>query len=154
MIRFLERLSTHLPKRTIYRRHKGDTAERELYLERFYLWRGKRLGIYLHRFWASDEEGLHDHPWNAVTRILTGWYVERTMDYPPRFVSAENGWRFMPKQMFHRITIPESERGKVWTIFIRFRRQREWGFLPAGTEEHWVRVPYTGEEYPLGEATV
>ena len=150
MIAFLERLSARLPKRTIYRNHTvGDAPE--LYLERFYLWRGKRVGVYLHRFWASDEEGLHDHPWHSVTRILCGGYVERTVE-GTRYVDARTGWRFMPMQMFHRIVIPRLNAGQVWTLFIRFKRQREWGFLPKTADLAWRRVPYSGQEHLLDEA--
>ena len=149
MIAFLERLSARLPKRTIYRNHTvGDAPE--LYLERFYLWRGKSVGVYLHRFWASDEEGLHDHPWHSVTRILCGGYYERTVE-GQRFITKLAGWRLMPMQMFHRIQLPKRFAGKTWTIFIRFKRQREWGFLPKESDIAWRRVPYSGQEHLLDE---
>jgi hypothetical protein len=60
-------------RRMIYR--EGDEGA-ENYLERFYILSTPWLGIYLHRFWADDDDGLHDHPWNSVSILLSGAYVE------------------------------------------------------------------------------
>ena len=48
----------------------------ENYLERFYVLSLSFLGIYLHRFWADDDDGLHDHPWHSISIVLSGSYNE------------------------------------------------------------------------------
>lgn len=104
----------------------------ELYLERFYLVRSRLLGIFLHRFWKSDREGAHDHPWDFVTIVLRGGYFEQT--------PGKARWRgpgsiiFHKAEEFHRIFIPSDLRGNTWTLFVHGPRRRRWGFL---TPDGW-----------------
>lgn len=97
------------------------------YLERWYIFRTKWFGLYLHRFWKSDEDGVHDHPWNNFSWIVAGGYYESLPD-------GQKPWRptgykkYRHAEEFHRVEIPPDWEGHTWTIFGRFKRRRKWGF--------------------------
>lgn len=134
-------------------RHRMIRRERdgnqENYLERFYILSTKWIGVYLHRFWSDDDDGLHDHPWNSVSVLLHGSYVEEMPErqavpygptikkkryplHPPFFVRS--------RYDAHRITILRCEDAEteeeyalvgepIWSLFIRFgAKRRTWGF--------------------------
>lgn len=124
--RDLRRKPNQRPKHRIIPRVNPDgTVER--YLERWYILRKDLIGAYLHRFWASDEDGVHDHPWDNISIVVAGGYWEHLPDgqrlwRKPGFV------KFRKAEEFHRLEIPVGWEGKAWTIFIRFKRRRIWGF--------------------------
>lgn len=105
----------------------------EEYMRRFYLQR--RRGIpgqsRFHLIRASDPgRDFHDHPWNYVTRLLSGAYIEHTPDgivryEAPAVLIREAG-------SLHRLELAD---GPVWTYFVTGRWQRDWGFM---TESGWV----------------
>ncbi len=103
----------------------------ELYLTRYVFLHTKYFGIYIHKFWVSDYDVPHDHPWHFFSLPLTKGYMEHLPDgtsiwrgiFSPQFRTARE---------FHWI---ELTKGPAWTLFIRFKKQRNWGFL---TPEGWV----------------
>jgi hypothetical protein len=109
----------------------------ENYLERFYILSTPWLGIYLHRFWASDDDGLHDHPWNSISILLDGVYHEeeperQNVPYGPTVVRRRSPlhplFKIRSRYAAHRITIDEEKPG-AWSLFIRFGfKRRKWGF--------------------------
>jgi hypothetical protein len=114
-----------LTKRDIYRKPE------ELYLTRYVIFRCKWFGMYVHKFWISDYDVPHDHPWNFISIPLTVGYREHLPD-------GTSIWRkrFSPKFRtageFHWV---ELEDGPTWTFFMHFSKKREWGFL---TEDGWI----------------
>ena len=116
---------------------------RQKYLERFYVFRSKWLGVYIHRFWADDDDPVHDHPWNNISWIQKTGYWENLPD-------GQRLWRpagfkaYRRAEQFHAVEIEPGTEGKVWTIFIRFKRRREWGFWhPDG----WKKaIPQQGSD--------
>jgi hypothetical protein len=99
------------------------------------------ISIRVHHILRRDHDrALHDHPWNARTIILRGWYHELRED--DRFHIREAGdtaaLRFGE---FHRIL--EVSPGGVYTLFITGRYRGTWGFKVDG-----AKVPH--REY-LGE---
>jgi hypothetical protein len=105
---------------------------REKYLERYYLFRSKWFAIFIHRFWSSDLEPLHDHPWDNFSWVIKGGYWENLPD-GQRLWRGPGFKKFRTAEEFHRLDIPEDERGRpmigeTWTIFARLRRRRKWGF--------------------------
>ena len=114
-------------KREIYR--KPD----ELYLTRYYLIRTPWLGVYIHKFHLSDYPVPHDHPWDFITCPLTVGYKEHDKDGK---VTIRKPFRFAYRkaERFHWV---EMFNGKpMWTLFIRFKLRRSWGFLTK--DQGWV----------------
>lgn len=93
--------------------------------------------IRLHHIMREDlDRDLHDHPWNARTFILRGWYIEeREGDghaCRERFAGTTAKLKF---REYHRIGLVSP--GGVWTLFMTWRKQGGWGFKVDGTH-----VPY------------
>ena len=114
---------------------------RQKYLERYYLVRTRWVAIFIHRFWASDEDPVHDHPWDNVSWVVKGGYFENLPD-------GQRLWRgpgyksFRTAEEFHSIEIPAGNEGKVWSVFVRFRRRRKWGFW---CQDEWKEAAYQSE---------
>lgn len=91
---------------------------------------------------ADNARDLHDHPWNARTIILKGWYYER------RLVKGIRGdditiskWReagdtaTINYGQYH--SIDEVSPGGVWTMFFTWDYTGTWGFLVDGKKVPW-----------------
>lgn len=141
----------------------------KLYMERFWLFNPypdthKRwqfpISIRVHHILLPDQDRhLHDHPWNARTVILRGWYVEERQhilgwigeDYdsvpgPHKMLmpslrktgeSAEIAYN-----EYHRILM--LSRGGCWTLFITGCYRGTWGFDVDGKKVTWRK--YLGME--------
>ena len=114
-----------------------DKKTGEPYLERFYIFLKDRenfpFNIFLHRFLKSDPDGLHDHPWNYRTFILSGGYYEQLSDNKLHWRKPFT-YRFSKAETFHRIELDKDQ--KCWTIFIPGVRRKEWGFIEE--YEKWL----------------
>jgi hypothetical protein len=116
--RLLYRWSANLPARFID--HEGTP-----YMERHYVGTLAGVRIYLHRFVASDPEGLHDHPFRrSVSLILAGWYWE---DRWSRRIKRR-WFNVIGPDDFHRVVLPDSGHD-VWTLFFHNARTKPWGFM-------------------------
>jgi hypothetical protein len=113
------------------------------YLERYYLFHSKWLAIYIHRFWASDEDPVHDHPWNNISWVVKRGYFEKLPDGTRHFRMP--GFKaFRKAEQFHAVELSPGTEGDVWTVFIRFRRRRQWGFWH---QDGWkAAVPQSGSD--------
>ena len=152
----------------------------DVYMRRFWLFNpysvetGKRQGEWAKRPWwremlpsvrlhhimrADQDRHLHDHPWNARTIILKGWYVEeRYFDESPRGAVKREANAQKPAHLrfgysttsetriagytgrllfgqYHRIT--QVPRDGVWTLFITWRKRGSWGFDVDGHKVPW-----------------
>lgn len=118
------------------------------YLERYYVATifGKRY--YIHRFVASDTDGIHNHPFlKSDSRLLAGWYFEdRWTAKPSMMVRDEEGretyadvpqvparskvrWTNKIREFdFHRVVLPDNGKD-VWTLFSHSPREKGWGFI-------------------------
>lgn len=132
-----------------------------LYLNRWRIIDNRWFGVYLHQFFMGDSERhLHNHPWHwFCSIILAGGYTETLGRFVNRAkITCEDGmWRIRPTKAmvrddyvrgigirfqngntFHTIReIPKP--GKTWTLFIRGKRVRKWGFFveETGKFEQW-----------------
>ncbi len=126
------------------------------YLIRWYLLRTSFVAVFVHKFVRSDEDrALHDHPWNFL--VIPIWRGYREHSERPKTKSERagiirlpwwSGWveelnkpvavvrrvwpilgiRYRKAEYRHRV---ELIAGKAsWSIFIRFRERRGWGFWP------------------------
>lgn len=133
----LETLVKWLEKRgraRMIRRQEHKSGNWIDYLKRHYLIRVKWLGLFIHQFWSSDEDGVHDHPWDNMTFVIRGGFYEELADGQVLW-RGPGFWCYRRAEQFHRIILKPGTEGKVWTVFIRFKRRRKWGFL---LEKKWV----------------
>lgn len=106
---------------------RGDNSD--------YMWRLKLLvmpwfRIYLHIFVASDDDCLHDHPWNFWSLILSGGYWEVTTTGkkwygPGRLLYRPASWK-------HQVVIDK----KAVTLCVTTGKLRNWGFWTKAGE--WI----------------
>lgn len=97
------------------------------------------ISMRLHRIVREDlDRHLHDHPWNARTIILRGWYYENRLqpDGLTRGVFRTEGQTATLKfGEYHRIT--QVSQGGVWTLFITGPYRGTWGFMVDGVKVPW-----------------
>lgn len=98
---------------------------------------------------ADSERHFHDHPWDARTIILRGWYGEERLrpenptrtgwyvgDLPIDFLTRAPGdTTRLGFEQYHRITAVSE--GGAWTLFISWRWRGVWGFLVDGVKVPW-----------------
>ncbi|QGT82960.1 hypothetical protein [Pseudomonas coronafaciens] len=142
--------------------HIQSADGQEVYMGRWWLFnaydRETHLGrirwcpwsIRVHHIMRPDaDRDLHDHPWDARTVILRGFYKEQRR----RFCLAGGHsdleyWRRpgstaqLKHGEYHRID--EVSPGGVYTLFITSRWKGDWGFLVNGVKVAWRE--YTGEK--------
>lgn len=54
-------------------------CDHDVYLHRWFIYRGTRIGIYIHKFVRSDEDrACHDHPWDFLVIPLWRGYIEHS----------------------------------------------------------------------------
>ena len=113
------RWQSRLPTRHIS--HRGAP-----YLERSYVATVFGIRIYLHRFVACDEDGLHDHPFrHSLSLILAGWYWEDLWAGRGR----RRWFNYIGPNKLHRVVLPEAAGADVWTLFFHTPRVKAWGIL-------------------------
>lgn len=97
----------------------------------------------------DDDEHLHDHPFDAQTVILKGWYIEERDEEVAGAFCGETvigpGWiRVMEAGDtapvlfgdFHRIAAKSRE--PVVSMFITFKERGMWGFDVDGVKVPWA----------------
>lgn len=149
MNKILYKLSGFLPCKII----KGDDGQP--YLERYMVARWGKNGehtLFLHRFLDSDSDrGIHDHPWDSKSFIITGGYNEKRLilDGDKEKVITRDvrpgSFNKIGKDDFHRIIL--KDKTPAWTFFYHGPRVKHWGFqyynfLNNGTIEKTDFVPY------------
>lgn len=99
----------------------------------FLLPRNKWFTIYLHKFLRDDDDrALHDHPWNFLSFMLKGSYDEVTDN---GIVSRTSpSFAFRRAEHRHRVILTSDH---CWTIVIRGKVIREWGFWCPKGFVHW-----------------
>lgn len=124
--------------------------------------------IYLHKFLRDDDDrALHDHPWPSLSIILKGGYIEHLPEDRKRYCRR---WAVIPRSATHRHRIelykgcwifPEKglpvqqEVMPAWTIFITWRKIREWGFWCPSTTGfrfvHWEKFTAPEDSGQVGK---
>lgn len=89
----------------------------------------------------DDDRHLHDHPWDARTIILKGWYKELKEDGIIHH-RKEGDTNPIKYGEYHRIT--EVSPGGVYTLFFTWKYAGTWGFLVDGVKIPWRE--YVGKE--------
>jgi hypothetical protein len=108
--------------------------------------------LYLHHFLRDDDDrALHDHPSFAVSFIISGGYIEHTIDaggIHRRRLFGPGTLRFLSTLHTHRIELPQRrDDGPTMTLFLFGPAVREWGFhCPERGWVHWKL--FTAEGMP------
>jgi hypothetical protein len=134
-------------------------ADRGPLLTRYYLIDTRWFALYLHHLHVSDEDrALHDHPWSFVTCLLSAGYYEHTPIPSPTTCTCGHSrpgppcprhyWRgqksvrtwwprfsvlYRSAEWRHRLELVKP----TWTLVVRFRRRREWGFITPSGWQQW-----------------
>lgn len=94
------------------------------YLRRWWVVpRNRQFNVYLHEILHNDDDrALHDHPWDNVSFVIDGGYIEHN---PAGRVGAQ-GWRrdYRRATDAHRLEIPEG--GRAVSPFCTGAIDREW----------------------------
>lgn len=123
-------------------------------------WREMLPSVRIHHIKRADQDRhLHDHPWNARTIVLKGWYEEeRYADESLRGAvkrelngskpaHSRHGYLTLHEVriagytgrllfgQYHRITAVSA--AGVWTLFITWRKRGSWGFDVDGVKVPW-----------------
>ncbi len=86
--------------------------------------------IYLHVFLRDDDDrALHDHPWNNVSWVLLGSYIEHTIragGIHVRTLRPRGSVKFRFARTAHRVEL--INRAPCMSLFFTGWRWRHWGF--------------------------
>ncbi len=128
-------------------------VEGDPYLTRWRIIHTPWFGVLLHKIDSPDpDQHPHDHPWNFITVILKGGYVEDVTELLPWM--TPNGemitdqivrrkkwgwlsWHKMRLGDYHKIVRLMDK--PTWTLVLTGSRQREWGFLVKNDHVHWKK---------------
>ena len=115
---------------------KPDFVIGDDYLRRWWVVpRNPFCSVYLHEILHSDDDrALHDHPWENISVLLAGGYVEHTP--AGRFERKAGDVVTRPADAMHRLEVVPGQRAV--SLFLTGPRVREWGFgCPQGWR-HWT----------------
>lgn len=119
----------------ITRKVVPDKTTDRPYLIRWHIRFPFGFAIYFHKLCLSDPDRcLHDHPWGFLSILVWGRYTEHVPGKMRRI-----RWLNIHRATdAHRVVLDKDDAGQdkpVYTILLRGRRQREFGFH---TEEGWL----------------
>ncbi len=109
-----------------------------LHFRRWSIFNSKYFSIYIHGIYKEDTDPhLHNHPWNILTIILKGSYVEK-LEHRDNFRGFLNfGYRNRSK--YHKIKKMLSD--KVFSLaFVFGKRNDNWGYFVDG--KHMIHTDY------------
>ncbi len=136
-------------QRTPYSHIYDPKGSGEIYMERYWLFnpyptetsgrKGKAWdwlpSIRLHHIMRPDSDrNMHDHPWNARTIILRGFYFEKRETGGLRMM-AQGDTAHIGFGEYHKITNVCDD--GPWTLFITWKYRGTWGFLVDGVKIPW-----------------
>ena len=110
----------------------------ETYMRRYHLINNRKFGIRLHHIRLPDYgRELHDHPFDFVSIVLKGWYIEKLMDAPQRVMHGFGRPHYRKAETSHVIT--DVSKNGVWTLVFRGPIRRRWGFWQSQNKKmKWV----------------
>lgn len=96
------------------------------------------ISIRVHHILREDlARDPHDHPWNARTIILNGWYLEER-DGGEHYRTPGDTAQIKFGE-YHNVK--KVSEGGVWTLFITGKYRGQWGFRVGGL--NGIKVPHT-----------
>lgn len=112
----------------------------EEYMRRYYAAHTRSGSARFHHILTGDpQRDMHDHPWDFVSKLLSGCYLEHTPDGVIRY---EAPCLIVRKaEALHRLELPD---GPVWSYVVTGRPRRKWGFMTAAGWRRWDTYPGAG----------
>ena len=112
----------------------------ELYMTRWYLIKNSMFNLMLHKIVLSDHECVHDHPWNFISLILKGGYVEHSErevrnGYIKKWSKIYHPFQILYRKAEHRHRLEIHQ--TCWSLVLRFKVRRKWGFWTKLGWVHW-----------------
>jgi len=104
------------------------------YMQRWFIIpRNDRMNLYLHRTLRSDDDVMHDHPWDNTSFVIDGGYLEHT---------PEGTFERQPGQVIHRKATDVHRLELIHglpsiSLFMTGPKVREWGFHCPKGWVHW-----------------
>jgi hypothetical protein len=123
-------LQGYMERWWLFNKYESEGPEELRHKRRFHWLPSVRIHHILREDLADD---LHDHPWNARTIILKGWYEEEREDDIHIRIAGDTAT--LKYGEFHNIK--EVSPGGVWTLFMTWDYQGTWGFLVDGVKVPW-----------------
>ena len=131
----------HITRITSQGHVSGERVD-EIYLSRYWFLgrQSTRCALMLHRMWKVDHSRCHhDHPWSFWTLILKGGYEEEVTREDGSLRTRYNRpgtLLFRPAEHTHRVSgLPN---GNCWTLVLRFKKRRHWGFWSTKLKGKWI----------------
>lgn len=125
---------------TITYRKKILTRENIPYLIRYSIFDCKYFSIKIHKILQSDIGGFHDHPWDYISIMIKGSYIEETvveLDTPyiiTRQIKIKSpSIIYRNGKKLHRLLLEENK--TCTTIVITSKKYRSWNILPNNEGE-------------------
>lgn len=122
------------------------------YLTRYRIIQTPRFSLYLHRFDGPDPRAtLHDHPWNFVSLILRGGYIERRLNTHDRSVNEHHAVRRVNLIRTHDAhAITSLLRVPTWSLLLVGARRRTWGYWePDEDTASWTWTEFDAHPHNL-----
>lgn len=120
---------------------RGDANS--LYLRRWVLYEGNSYKLYYHKFYRSDHDDLHDHPWDFISFIVWRGYVEQY--FLAKTIAGhiyKQNIRIKPftfikrkAEHFHRVVLIDNK--PAYTLVFTYNKHKSWGFLTKDGWVHW-----------------
>lgn len=108
------------------------SKEGELHFLRYRLFSCPWLRLYIHKICMSDEDAhLHTHPWNFISFILKGGYLQRVMAKPndlfEHVIQRATQFSFVHMNRYegHQLILVKP----TWTFVIAYGSHGPWGYL-------------------------
>lgn len=128
----------------------------QTYLARLRIIQTPWFAVYLHRMDGPDSRlTLHDHPWNFVSLVLRGGYIERRLDPITMNVHEHRVVRHVNRMRTHDAhAIRSLLRVPTWTLMLVGPRRRTWGYLHRFqlTAWHWTEYSKHRHAYEFDRA--
>lgn len=123
-------------------------ADGSLYMGRYVLFESRWLSARIHHIASADlDRDMHDHPWDFVSILLSGGYLEQQplMFHRPEFTEdhtevRRGRWRAAPSIARRRATdrhLISFVQPNTWSLFIYGPSRQWWGFYTRTGKIHW-----------------
>lgn len=107
----------------------------ELHFQRFVILELKWFAIYLHYIYKADEDKHdHDHPWNFLSIILEGWYID-TANGLCHKTRKFGSIKYNKAEYHHKLHNLGGKKNRCVTLVFAGPRKRDWGYV---TKSGWI----------------